>query len=291
MERTPHWYSVIRFQPNHVRGETINVGVIMHNPSDGTVTRFILDVSNIKLRGFLSNQSKIENYKVQKDFIEYYLNNLDKDHDLLTPNKTEEGFLLKIDEIFPNDFRLSEPTFALTGQPKLLFDQLLNNYIGTEFLKRNHNSQVTTKSYVKKYFDDRKLIDRKIKSNIKYNPLKKVDSMQLTIDFAYKNGILNLMQTVPSSKEQFTHWFTKMTTLTKILMEEELGFYFLYDSTDELNRDKTISQTMDFFRSSDQRIKGLDIQSNDFNMFCNKIEVEGKNIDEFETDLLLLIGA
>lgn len=282
---------MIRYQPNHVRGEVINVGVIMHHPSKGIITRFILDASNIKLRSLLTNQSKIENYKVQKDYIEFYLDNLEIDHNLLTPDINKESFLSKIDEVLPNDYRLSEPTFALTSEPKLLFNELLCNYIGSEFLLKNNNSQITTKSYVKKYFDDRKLINRKIKSNIKYNPLKDVSSMQLTIDYVYKNGILNLMQTVPSTKEQFTNWFTRMTTLTSHLTDEKLGFYFLFDSTDELNQDKTVTQIIDFFHSNDQRVNGIDVQSKDFNMFCNKIEVEGKNVEEFETDLALIVGA
>lgn len=282
---------MIRYQPNHLRGEIINVGVVMHHPIEGTFTRFILDVSSVKLRSLLTNQSKIDSYRVQKDYIDFYLDNFEKDQNLLTPDVSEENFLLMLDEEFPNDFRLSEPTFALTNEPKLLFDQLLSNYIGSEFLLKGNDSQITTKSYVKKYFDDRNLINRKIKSNIRYSPLKDVESMQLTIDYVYKNGILNLMQTVPSTKEQFTNWYTRMITLTNHLVDEELGFYFLFDSSDELNQDKTVIQTIDFFHSKDSRVNGIDVQSKDFSIFCNNIEVEGKNIDEFETDLALLVGA
>ncbi|AST93048.1 hypothetical protein BC6307_18185 [Sutcliffiella cohnii] len=290
MERKPYWYSVIQYYPNSVKGEVLNVGVIIHQPDSGSVRHFILDTGNIKLRGILSNQVNFDSYKIQKEYFEYYLEKLPNSNDLLIPNVFTHTFLLELAKEFPPDFKASEPTFALTNNLDTLFNQLLSAYIGSDFINRDDYQQITTKKYVRNYFDERKLIDRKVKPNVKFTPIKNVESMHFLIDFVYKNGVLNFMQAVPSNKDHFTNWFTKINTITNV-MQDDLGFHLLYDSTDKLNEDKTVKQTLSYLQSKDQRINIIDIHTGDFEMFCRKIESDGKDVEDYESELILLQGA
>ncbi|GIN38998.1 DUF3037 domain-containing protein [Heyndrickxia oleronia] len=290
MERKPYWYSVIQYYPSTLRGEVLNVGIMLNQPESGLIKFHILDVGNIKLRGLLTNPVNYETYRVQKEFIEFYLEKLTMNDDLLRPNIFSQTFLSQLNNELPSDFRLSEPTITLTNNPDQLFNKLLISYIGSDFLKLDDSQQTTTKKYVKKYFDDRQLIDRKIKSNVKFTPIKDVENMHFLIDFVYKNGVINFMQAVPSNKDHFTNWFTKINTITSAIQRDS-GFYLLFDSNDALNDDKTVSQTLSYLKSKDQRIHTLDIHSKRFDLFCKKIEDEGKDIEDFESELLILQGA
>jgi Protein of unknown function (DUF3037) len=290
MERKPYWYSVIQYYPSTLKGEIINVGVILHQPDSGDLKYHILDHNNIKLKGILSNPVRKEAYKVTKDVIEYYLKQSPNINELFQPNINEQTFLLELNSRFTNDFKLSEPTFSLTSNKELFFKQLLYSYIGKEFINPNETHQITTKKFVRNYFDERQLIDKKIKTNIKFSPIKEVESMHLVIDFVYKNGVINLMQAVPSSSEHFTNWYTKMNTITSEI-RKECGIYLLYNKNDALNVDNTVTQILDYLKSKDKRIKTFEINSKDFISLCSQIEKEGKNVEEFESELITLQGA
>jgi hypothetical protein len=286
LEKEKNWYSIIQYIPNNLRGEIINVGVMLHNPQEGKLKYNILDVNNGKMKSLLINDVLQDTYRIQKECIEFYLEKLPNQITLFDPNNYTNQFLEDLKEFIPNEFKLSEPTFSKTLDSDRLLSNLMEMYIGKEYLSAiEHTNQVSTKKYIKDIFEQRKLIGTKVKWNAKITPIKNIKSMQYTIDFVYKNGIINFLQTVPTNTEQLTTWFAKLNTVLESY-DKESNFYVLFNKSDlQNNNDKTLKDMLSYLKTKDQRIFNLNVESKTFNNLCNKIESEGKNLEEFEKEL------
>jgi hypothetical protein len=279
-----NWYSIIQYAPNSMRGEVLNVGLMLHAPEDGKLKFHLLESNNIKLKSLLCNDVLTETYKVQKDYINFLLDSLPADGTLFDSSKYTNLFLQDIDKKLPNGFRLSEPTFSKTANVEKLFQVLLENYIGKEFLSKfDEISQISTKAYVKDFFNQHKLIGTKIKSNVKFKPIRDIDNMQFLIDFVYKNGVINLLQSTPSNHERLNEWFTKLLTIIDAT-QTDTGFYVFYNENDVTNADKTLIEMLGYLKSKDSRVNNLEIHSQEFQDLSAKIATEGKSIEEFENE-------
>ncbi|PHE61841.1 hypothetical protein COF68_15540 [Bacillus toyonensis] len=285
MERTKNWYSVIRYMPSELRGEVLNVGLMLHDPDSGDVKYQILDSMNEKLRAILANEVLQETYKVQRDYIDYSLKTVPVEETLLDPDAHTNDFLIEIAKIMPKEFSLSEPTFSKTNNKERLFKSLLETYIGEEFLdERDISVQVNAKKLMKQYFNNRNLLGTKVKLNAKFSPIKNINNVQFTIDFIYKNGVINFLQTAPSNKAELQNWFAKLNTLLEYYREDS-KLYLFYDQKDVAHQDATLHDMIKFLKKKDSRVDVLEVNSNDFVNLCNKIEAEGKDIEEFEKEL------
>ncbi|MBW7651549.1 DUF3037 domain-containing protein [Anoxybacillus sp. ST4] len=285
MDRQKNWYSVIQYVPNQIRGEVINVGLMLHAPEIGKLRYTLLDITNIKLRCLLANDVLLDTYRVQKDYIEYMLKTLPSNGTLFDSGKYTNAFLEELNNKLPNEFRLSEPTFSKTNNPDQLFQSLLENYIGKEFLSCDEKiSHINTKNYIKKYFDELNLIGTKVKQNARFKPIKDINSIHFIIDFVYKNGVINLLQVAPSNRERLNDWFTKLITILGSY-QQEAGIYLFYNQEDLNNRDQTLFDMLRYLESKDERVKKLEIHSKEFKELGTKIEKEGKYIEEFEEEL------
>lgn len=288
MEKTENWYSIIRFMPDKIRGEILNIGLIMHSPENGELKYQILDAQNDKLRSLLPNDVEFTTYKVLKEYAEYYLQSLQNHESLLLPDSFNTTFLMELNNKFPKEFILSEPTFSRTSDESRLFSRLLDTYIGEEFLKSQGSfTQINTKKYIKNVLEEKKLIGTKVKWNAKLTPIKDFRNMQFNIDFVYKNGVLNLLNAVPSSRDNLNNWFTKVNTVIDTYQKES-GIYIFYNENDPINYDNTLKDMLIYLKSKDERIINLDVNSSEFKALCNKIETEGKAIEEFEKELLAM---
>jgi hypothetical protein len=286
LEKEKNWYSIIQYIPNNLRGEIINVGVMLHNPQEGKLKYNILDVNNGKMKSLLVNDVLQDTYRIQKEYIEFYLEKLPNQLTLFDPNNYTNQFLEDLKEIIPNEFKLSEPTFSKTLDSDRLLSNLMEMYIGKEYLSSIENAnQVSTKKYIKDIFEQRKLIGTKVKWNAKITPIKNIKSMQYTIDFVYKNGIINFLQTVPTNTEQLTNWFSKLNTVLESY-DKESNFYVLFNKSElKNNNDQTLKDMLSYLKTKDQRIINLNVESKTFNNLCDKIESDGKNLEEFEKEL------
>ncbi|MGE7937352.1 DUF3037 domain-containing protein [Bacillus paramycoides] len=285
MDKQKNWYSIIRYMPSTIRGEVLNVGLMLHNPESGELKYQILDSNNTKLKCLLANDVQLETYRVHKEVIDYYLHTLPTEGTLLDPNAFTNAFLEELNSNLPNGFKLSEPTFSKTSNIDKLFKTLLETYVGKEFLLSvSDYLQVNTKKYIKKYFDDRNLVGTKVKYNAKLTPIKDIHDMQFTIDFVYKNGVINLLQAAPSNKDHLNNWFAKINTLLETYKKES-GLYVFYDNNNPFHTDDLLWDMINYLQVKDPRVKHLDINSNDFIELCNRIESDGQLIEDFESEL------
>jgi hypothetical protein len=287
MERKAYWYSVVQYSPNYIQGEKINVGLMLHDPDKGKIIYKILDENNQKVKALLSDEVLNKTYKVHKDTVEFYIDNLPDQASFLDPDAYSFDFLNKLTNELPAEFILSEPTLTLTDKPSDLFHALLAKYIGENFLKDVSYSQVrTVKSRVREFFEEQHWIGTKIKQNAKLKP-KELQNMQFQIDFVFKNGIWNLIQTVPSNEERLTDWFSKTRTMIDAYTEEST-FYVMFNDDDILNKDKTIEQMIDYLKRKDERVNEVEIESSSFQTLCEKVEKEARDISSLTDELIAL---
>ncbi|MEK3996659.1 DUF3037 domain-containing protein [Psychrobacillus sp. FSL K6-2365] len=284
MERAENWYSVIRYCPDKLKGETINVGVILNNFDKQEVYYRLLSVSNIKLKALLQDSNSLELYKVYTDYLNYYFEESIQNQDIFFSSSID-AFYTNLKDIFPKGMTLTEPTFALTEDSEKLFNQLMDIYIGKVFLKENEKSKTNVKQYVRNAFSERSLINHKIKTNARINPIKNKELISFQVDFVYKNGVVNLMQVAPS-KDNLHNWFNKLNTLVENYNSDSV-YHVLMDDNIEEYPDKTFIEMIEYLRerTSTEQFRIVNIRSQNFIDLCEKIEQTGKYVSDFESEL------
>lgn len=284
MERFENWYSIVRYSPDVMRGEILNIGIIIHSPENNQIFYQFLKHNNPKIKSLLALQNSIELYKVHSDFITYYLDKALKNDDIFI-SSSNHRFFEHLKEVCPKEIYFSEPSFALTEDSSFLLKTLMSTYIGDEFLKESEVSQSKIRQYVRKAFDDRHLIDYKVKANAKIYPIKDKHSISYHVDFVYKNGVINLLQTAPS-KDNMHNWFNKLNTFIDNYNSETV-YHVLLNSDLKNIEDQTFKEMIEYLieRAPDNRFRLIDVNSNKFEELCNVIESTGQLIENFQHDL------
>lgn len=291
MERKAYWYSIIQYCPNKVRGEKVNVGVLLHNPEEGKLYHSLLEENASKIKSLLYDEVASRIYRIQKDEVDFYFNQIYEDLDLFGPNLHDIEYLKSLNKEFPNHFILSEPTFSLSRDADQLFESLFKTYIGDlmskEVLKEVPNLNV--KTFTKNYFNEKNWIGTKVKPNVKIHPIDDLKNMHFQIDFVFKNGVWNLIQTSPSNttNEKLIEWFSKTKTMLSSYQKES-DVYLIYNNNDQLNEDNTISDMITYLKKEDKRVKIAEITSPSFVSLCNKVETEAKDITKLEDELIAM---
>jgi len=286
VERKPYWYSVIQYQPDKLKGERINVGLLVHDPAQGKVIYKILTEENFKVRSFISNATCQRLYRTHREFSEYLMlhlndNSLNMVGNIQVPNPTRETFLKELSDVFPETLFLSEPTFITTENVDRIFNVILVKYLGEQFT-RAEDRPLSTKVYMKQYFEERHWIGTKVKSNIKLRPLKEVPNMKFKIDFIFKNGVWNLIQALPATDDRLPEWFSK-THLMLESYQEKSDIYILMNKG-HLPQSTTAHQMLKYLKK-DERVREIKIETPEFRQLTSKIESEAKDISDLGDEL------
>lgn len=289
MERLKSQYSIIRYMPEKLRGEIINIGIMIHTPledNNNNIYYKIISPNNTKFKSLFINKNANELYKVHFDFLNFYLAKAMKNEDIFS----NSNLFLHLQEVLPSQIMLSEPTFAFTQEPKSLLKSLLSTYIGDEYLISEDIKNINIRSYVKEKFDEKNLIDTKVKANAKIFPFPDKKLINFNVDFVYKNGVVNFMQTLPS-KENLKNWFNKLYSFIDNYEDtnKDSIYKILIDSKSAVIEDEVFIEMLDFLKEkvSADRFQTIDIHSKDFVNLCLKIENEGKFIEEFQDELVV----
>ncbi|MEK4247081.1 DUF3037 domain-containing protein [Psychrobacillus sp. FSL K6-2684] len=290
-ERKECWYSIVRYCANELAGETINVGVIMHSISNAINTKFLLlEESSSKIKAISGSNVELNIYKSYKDMLEYYLvkssdNIFGGVGDVSIGTPLEETFLENLFDYYKDKkISLTRPTYSLSSNPEVLFNRIFETYIGKKYLLTNHK-QVSVKKYLKEIFEERKLLDKKVAHDFVISPIKDLDQLiKFNIDFGYKNGVWNYMQTVPqlNGPAKNTDWFAR----TKFMFEnlkDDSKVHLMYRSSD-ISESKDFLQVVNYLSKIDnERIFKFDLDdSGKVFELCNIIERDAHNIDELQ---------
>ncbi len=282
------WYSVVRYSANELAGEVINVGVLLHTIGDKVNTKFLLlEEHSPKIKAVSKSQVDLNIYKSFKDSLEYYLsksvdNILGEVGEVAIGTPLVDDFLEKLfDHYKEKKLSLTRPTFSLSSDPETLFSRLFETYIGEKYLQSDHK-QVSVKKYLKELFEERKLLNKKVAHDFTLTPIKDLDNIKINIDFGYKNGVWNYMQTIPnlSGPAKNTEWFAK----TKFMfdnLDKDAKVHLMYRSSD-FTDEKDFFNVINYFSGLDStRIFKLDLDDKfKVSELCNVIERDAHNIDE-----------
>lgn len=284
--KKPVWYSLVRYSPDIIRGEVINVGLILHSVGTEKQTKYyILEESSTKVKSILESKSDINTYKSFKDILDYYLseskNNLiGQVGNVTIGSYYDENFLNLLYENYRSKkMNISEPVFALTENMDLLFNAIFKRYIGEKYISKNI-STMTAKTYVKNILKERELLGTKVKSDITIYPIDKLKSVKFNIDFSFKNGVENYIQTVPNlqSPSRSSEWFAKTELMLNNLKNKNTKVHFIYKSSD-FKDNKEVYEIINYFLDTNDKIDKLDIdKKNEIIKLCDYISQEAEDI-------------
>jgi hypothetical protein len=262
-ERHTAWYSIVRYVSDEIKGEILNVGLVMNIPETGEMLFKIIQENNSKLKAILVNQVDKKVYRFGMKYLEYILSSVNQNDLTLPVNVSSKSFvndLLKMD--IPNGFLLTDTRYAKTRETHRLFNDILRSYIGEKFLLEEiKTNTMQVKKFATSVITQRNLIDTKIKTNVKIKPIPTV-SLNYNIDFGYEeNEKFNFIQVAPEKLASANEWFQRMNMISSNYQNTD-RIVLLYNSNTQSNEDRTVDQMVEFLKSNDNRVTSFDIFSN-----------------------------
>lgn len=282
------WYSIIRFSSDKLAGEAVNVGLIMHSLDVFPRVKYLLiDENSPKIRAIAQSQVDYNVYRTLKEILEFYLQESDNltgtVGEVTIASQDQEQFLDVLSKYFEDKrLYLSKPSFSLSNNPDGLFCSLFETYIGKKYFETNKT--VSTKKYMRSVFEKRNLLDRKIKHDFYLAPIDKLSNIKINIDFGFKNGAWNYLQTIPllTGPAKSTEWFAKTVFMKERLDEQDLKIHLLYRHSD-YNAKDDLFEMLDYLISEDSRINALNVSnSRTVDALCSSIEKQAKDLSELE---------
>lgn len=210
-KRENYWYSIISYIPSSIRYERINVGAILGNNLNTTYRFEILPATSKKIKNFLWDGIELKEYTVAIELISFLINR--KFSELNTPISSSTNLSKWLSTRIPSGIAFSKVHFARTENPDFIFNHLLEKYVDNQFFKANiDNSIVSVRQDVRKYFESKKLLDRKLKAKVTVRPSKRLP-LAIKMDYMYLNqldGQVGLVQ-IPSI-ENIIAWYERTYT-------------------------------------------------------------------------------
>ena len=276
-------YSIIRYSPDDIKGEVLNVGVILHDYKKAETKFNILSENSSKLKSILESKTDFSIYKSYKDILEYYLNNINNDLSGTVGEKTiashySEEFLLEMYEHHKNKkLFFSEPSFAMTKDVDKFFQSIFSRYVRNEV--EHKVTTISAKEHLKQKFEELNLIGSKIKADCKISPIQKLSDYKVKVDFTFKNGKWNYIQTIPKNGNINMDWYSKLQVMAQWLNKDETKIHLVYSESD-INNDKTIRTLIDYLSKENKNIGKLNIDNkSSIDELCKYINEVGEVLE------------
>ncbi len=281
-------YSVLRYSPDEIKGEVINVGLILYNYATKSVICSILDEKSPKLKGILDNPVEYELYKTDTEIIKFYLDKCIDDvsgvvGQVYIASFYNEGFIEALYNHYSDKrLRLSRPGVAYTKDAKRLFDTIMMQYIGESNILPDDRPQIiTAKKYMKNIIDSNQNLKSRIITDKIINPVKGLNAIQMKVDFTFRNGKWNYMQTIPNVIQQNKNvdWYSKIELMLQNEDIRQSRIHLLYKNTD-IVEDMATYHSIKYLQEKYDNICILDVErKNDVDNLCHFIEKEGQILE------------
>ena len=213
-KRKNYWYSIISYIPDLITNERVNIGVILGNNIDLLKFKIIDNPSNKKLHFFRTNIEK-QIYQTSVDYLSFIVNKKKETLNDISIFDNESNVNLKayLEHPLPENIVFSNTHFARTSNPKIIFNELLNTYVGEVFLQEKETTNIYFKQNINKYFDQLNLINTKLKTNLRIRPSKDLP-LRFEMDYAFmsKNDEMSFVQIGPK-QSQINEWYKNNVTL------------------------------------------------------------------------------
>lgn len=131
----------------------------------------------------------------------------------LFDNESNVDLKAYLEHPLPENIVFSNTHFARTSNPKIIFNELLNIYVGEAFLQEKETTNISFKQNINKYFDQLNLINTKLKANLRIRPSKDLP-LRFEMDYAFmpKNDEMSFIQIGPK-QSQINEWYKNNVTL------------------------------------------------------------------------------
>lgn len=213
-QRKNYWYSIISYIPDLITNERVNIGVILGNNIDLLKFKIIDNPSNKKLHFFRTNIEK-QIYQTSIDYLSFIVNKKKETLNDISLFDNESNVDLKayLEHPLPENIVFSNTHFARTSNPKIIFNELLNAYVGEAFLQEKETTNISFKQNINKYFDQLNLINTKLKANLRIRPSRDLP-LRFEMDYAFmpKNDEMSFIQIGPK-QSQINEWYKNNVTL------------------------------------------------------------------------------
>lgn len=278
-------YSVIRYISNSIRGEILNVGVIMNTPSKGEFCYKILSPNNTKIKALFENKIEKKVFETGINYFEYLLKSINNNDLTKSVDIFSSSFIDSIHKNIdiPKQIMINSSSYAKTASPDLFFNDLLEMYLGKSFILEEKNTRVMkVRKKATELINERNLINVKVKKNVIIQPIANI-AMNYQVDFGYsENNSLKLIHSAPEKISSVGEWFEKIN-LISTKFEKAEGINLLFNSNAESNRDNALSQMIDYLSAQDSRIQSMDIFSTSgvdaFENELDRIEEKASNLE------------
>lgn len=202
------FYTVVRFVPDLLKNEPINIGLIVHSPKIGYIRTEFAD----KKANIISKYNNDIDPLVVKYIMDDLMQNFDNENYMLRNQKMgnffENNMLHKIFSAHSNQLQFTEPRGIITQDLDKDFERLFEELVfkGTTIKKEKVIEERTMRSDVKKMLNKFDLIKNNI---VKENHIE-IDRFgsEIKIDFKYINGKPNLVKNLsldPKNREPMDH--------------------------------------------------------------------------------------
>lgn len=281
-------YSIVRYSPDEIKGEIINVGLLLHNYENKSIRYFLLDEKSAKVKSLVENEVELDLYKTTKDVIEYYLKNNVKDMSGMVGERYitschNEKFLNDMYEYYKGkSISFSEPNIAYTKNEKKLFETILKKYVGASNVNLEKATTMTAKRYMKQIISENESLSKRIKSDVVINPIKELKDLEVKIDFTFKSEKLNYMQTIPkvTKNSKNSDWFSKIQLILDTDIEKAAQIHLLYKNSDFIS-DRATYNLLKYLKNKYKNIDVHDIdKENEVNTLCDYIKKEGQILEQ-----------
>lgn len=269
--RKEYKYSIISYNQNLLRNETINIGILIFEENEYKYK--ILPNNSSKINGLAYSQYFKDLFKENIKLLNYYLQNY-------TASSLEE-----LNQI-SKQIHFSTFKKVVTANVQTIFEVLLNEYVGNYYFDEQDKAQVVTAKDLAINFFNNYNVSKKVKKNIRIKPNKGLN-MKINIDFAYTNGTdLNLINSVPASENSIDDWYTKMFLLSKKF--DQSGNILLLNNSSSIQINEISDMLKDL--SSNEKVNTIDLGNpngiNIFKEYINKIQ----NSDSSEEKIDVLVA-
>lgn len=121
-------YSVIRYIPDAMKDEPINIGLVLHSAADHFLA-FHMDLRRVSSKLSLADRDTLKHYETQLESIENEEANWDTASFETVP-VAEPAFLDKLADYIGNKIRFVTPRGCMAVDPDRAFDELFQRFVG-----------------------------------------------------------------------------------------------------------------------------------------------------------------
>lgn len=282
-KRKSYWYSIIKYIADFTKGEPLNVGIYLESSDEKKIKYILIEDNNLKLKSIFENKLQRDTYKYGKDYFEYLLSKM-IDGSYPTDSATDNfiSFFSKQSDL-PKGFIFSEPQFAKTDNCEKLFENLKFNYIGYKFLNDTSETRdLLVKQRANTIFDNAKLLNNKLKTNVKISPSPSLP-FKYQIDFAFrKTDKIDLIQAAPGNIDLLPDWFEKINVFSTNYKDAN-HISLLYDSSVDEQLFADTKSVINILTKADDKVQAIDINNskNDgITKFVESIKNEALDVQE-----------